>query len=461
MKAPFAAALFLLTLPALPCSAQAAPSPQPGPTVPSTNPAVGPGEPDLIMPQVVLRVEDLSVEKVEAQLPPEQEMLPPVRTIPVLSEGELAVGEPTIPAAAVEAEGPARPTNERLLSSDVQIGTGSTNMILGNVALTTLGPDPRLSMQFHHESLDGFDGHSPGSGFNLRDDNLDGGLKFRLAGVDTNLDGGFKEDETGLQGLGGSYSSALSRAFSGSASFSGSAANWLTLAVGADGGFDSLILQGASPLPSNGLRLTPAVSAEARFGAVKIGLETHYWYRDDSYVLGGQDQLHRVKILSDFSLELPATLVLQATAGWFWNSAELSLLPFSLSVTGTPLAFLTLSVEGGYKVVPYDMHDILSSNTLAEPTPLMDDRGWYGDASAQMSLTRELAVTLKGEYMTHEAMPGRLHGARPCHRAFPGHPDHRDAAVHERGAALGHHASVFSLCWMGSRVHGPPVFHPN
>ena len=406
MKAPRAVALFVLTLSALPCLAQAAPAPPPGPRAPATNPAVGPGEPDIIMPQVVLQVEDLSVEKVEAQLPPEEEMLPPVRTIPMLSEGELAVGEPTIPAAVVESEGPARPQNDRLLSSEVQIGTGNTNMILGSVALKTLGPDPRFSLQFHHETLDGFDGHEPGSGFSLRDDSLDGGLKFRLGGVDTDLGGRFKEDETGLQGLSGSgYSSAISRAVSGSASFSDSPADWLTLALEAGGGLDSLTLEGASPLSSSGLRIAPALSAQARFGGLKIGLETHYWYRDEFYLLGGQDQLHRVKLASVLSLDLPATFVLQASAGWFWNSAGLSLFPFSLSITGTPLEFLTLSVEGGYKVIPYDMHDILSSSGLVLPNPLADDRGWYADSSAQLSLTRELAATVKVTFMAHDAMP--------------------------------------------------------
>ena len=96
-------------------SAQSAAPPRPVSPTPATNPAVAPGEPEIIMPQVVLQVEDLSVEKVEAQLPPEEDLLPPVRTIPTLSEGELAVGEPTIPAAPVETEGPARPTNNRLL----------------------------------------------------------------------------------------------------------------------------------------------------------------------------------------------------------------------------------------------------------------------------------------------------------------------------------------------------------
>jgi len=249
VKASHALAILVCAFCALPCGAQAASgssAPAPGTGAPSAgstaariNPAAGPGEPDLILPQMILQVEDLSVENVEALLPPEEEMLPPVRTIPVLSEGELAVGEPSVPAAATESEGPALAQNQRQLSADAQIGTGSTNMILGSVDLTTLGPDPRLSVQFHHESLDGFDGHSPGSGFNTRDDNLDGGLKFRLGGADASLAGGFKEDETGLQGLsGGGYSSALSRAFSGSASLSGTAADWLTLSAGAEGGLD-------------------------------------------------------------------------------------------------------------------------------------------------------------------------------------------------------------------------------
>jgi hypothetical protein len=371
------------------------------------------------MPQMILRIEDLSVENVQAQLPPAEEMLPPVRTVPLLSEGELAVGEPTIPAAEVESGGPTRGGKARALSTDVQLGVGTTNMILGNVALTTLGPDPRLSLQFHHESLDGFDGHAPGSGFSVRDDDLDGGLKFRLGGMDTDLEGGFKENEAGLQQQQAEYSSVLSRAFSGSASFSGSLTDWLTLGVEAIGGYDSLTLQANTPASSYGLRLSPEISAQAHFGAVKVGLETHYWYRSDSYLLDGEDQLQRIEIDSDFSLELPATLVLQARAGWFGNSAGLSLVPLCLAVTGTPLAFLTLSVEGGYKVIPYDMDDIISSNTLAETTPLVDDRGWYGEATGQISLTRDLAVTLKGQYMGHEAMPVGSVAIDPATGLFP------------------------------------------
>jgi hypothetical protein len=401
--------VLLLVCAAAPLLAQSAPAPQAGARAPATNPAVGPGEPDIVMPQVILQVEDVSVEKVDAQLPPEEEMLPPVRTIPALSEGELAVGEPAIPAAAVETEGPSRPANDRLLSSEVQVGSGTQNMILGSVSLKTLGPDPRFSVQFHHETLDGFSGHAPGSGFNLRDDSLDGGLKFRLAGVDSDLAGSFKEDETGLQGFGQGFgagnSSELTRAISGTASFSGTPADWLTLTAAASGGVDTLTLQGAASQSANGLRIAPAVSAEARFGAFKFGLSTRYWYRDDSLLFGGEDQLHRLRADATVGIDLPATFVVQASGGWFWNSAGLSLFPFSLSVTSTPLEFLTLSLEGGYRVVPYDMHDVLSTSALVLPGALVDDRGWYADSSAQLSLTRDLAATVKATFMVHDEMP--------------------------------------------------------
>ncbi len=117
---------------------------------PPTNPAIMPGEPQIVLPQVILKVEDLSVETVEAQLPPEEDLLPPVRPVPLLTEGELAVGEPVIPAAPVETEGPAPSPNQRLLSSDIQLGAGTLSLISGSVSLKTLGPDPRFTLQFHH-----------------------------------------------------------------------------------------------------------------------------------------------------------------------------------------------------------------------------------------------------------------------------------------------------------------------
>jgi hypothetical protein len=357
----------------------------------------------MVMPQVILQIEDLSVEKVEAQLPPEEELLPPERSIPVLSEGDLMVGEPQIPVASVDAEGAAAQGGDRFLSSEVELGAGSLNNILGSMSLKTLGHDPRFSLQFHHETLDGFSGNAAGSGFSLRNDSLDGGLKFRIGSVDTDLLGSFLEKETGLQGKGSSYVAALSRTLGATAAFAASPLDWLTFNAGLAGGFDSLTLEGASPLPVTGLHVQPTLSAEAHGGGVKIGLDTSYGYREGT--AGIADALHRFTAGATIGVTLAAPYTFTAAGGWFWNSAGLSLFPFSISATGTPVEFLTLSLAGGYKVIPYDLRDIIGSQALAYPTALHDDRGWFGDTSAQLTLTRDLAATVKLSFMISEKMP--------------------------------------------------------
>lgn len=357
----------------------------------------------MVMPQVILQIEDLSVEKVEAQLPPEEELLPPERSIPVLNEGDLAVGEPQIPVASVDTEGTAPAGSNRFLSTDVELGAGMLNQIMGTVALKTLGQDPRFSLQFHHETLDGFAFKPAGSGFNLRNDSLDGDVKLRIGGVDTDVAGSFLEMENGLQGQ-SPFVAALSRRLDATAAFTGSPLEWLTLNAGFDGGYDSLTLESTTPAPLGvtGLLLKPSLSAEAHVGSVKLGLDTSYTYRAGTSVIA---DLQRYTANASFSATLSAPYSFSAVGGWFWNSAGLSLFNFSLSATGTPLEFLTVTLDGGYKVIPYDLHDIIASSAYAFPGALQDDHGWFGDASVQLNLTRDLALSAKIAYMSSLAMP--------------------------------------------------------
>ena len=374
-----------------------------------TNPAAAPTEPEIVMPQVILQIEDLSVEKVEAQLPPEEELLAPERKIPLLSEGELVVGEPALPSPGPEVEPNAGPPKDRLLSADVNLGAGSPNSIVGSIALKTLGDDPRFSLLFNHETIDGFAGKPSGSGFNLRNDVLDGGLKFQAGGVDTNLTGTFSDNETGLQGQ-SIFTARLGRMLDGTAAFSAAPLDWLTLHAGATGGWDWLTMQGApagpTPQELTGVRVSPSVSAEARFGAVKFGLETLYAFRSDPAT--DQDPggtLHRFRTTASFAADLSTAFLFEATAGWFVNSDRLSRFPFSATLTATPFEFLTLTIDGGYKVVPYDMHDVMSVHPLVLPNSIEDDRGWFGDATAQFAFAKELSASLTAAYMASEAMP--------------------------------------------------------
>ena len=388
-----------------------------------TNPSVGPGEPDIVLPQVILQIEDLSVEKVEAQLPPEDELLPPERKVPLLDEGELAIGEPVLPAAGVAAEGSVSQPRDRLLTSDIDLGAGSANHILGSIALKTLGKDPRFSLSFNHETLDGFSGKPPGSGFNLRNDDLDGTLKFRIGSFDTEMGGSFSENESGLQGN-SPFVSRLGRTLAGTVGFSVVPLDWLTLTAGAQGGGDSITLQSGTPSTYAGLWVAPSLGAQARFGPVRFGLESHYWFRSDpetspnlTPVPGGP--LHRFQVSATFGADLPATFTLDASGGWFVNSAALSVFPFNVTLSATPAQFITFSVSGGYRVVTYDMHDVMAVNRYALPVSLADDRGWFGDASVQLSLTHSFDLTFKGSFMASEALPVGSFTADPATGLLP------------------------------------------
>jgi hypothetical protein len=398
VKAPSLLIALLAALAAGAASAQAA--------APGANPAVAPTEPDIVMPQVILQIEDLSVEKVEAQLPPEEELLPPERKIPVLSEGDLAIGEPTITGAAADTETTTGNQRDRFLASAIDLGAGMLNGIKGSISLKTLGADPRFSLRFDHETLDGLSWEPPGSGFNMRIDALDGTLKLKLGGiVDAELGGSFLETETGLQGHALPYVARLARVVAGSTSFSATPLDWLSLRAGLEGSYDSLTLTGSVPLQLEGLRVAPSLAAQARFGSVKAGLETRYDFRvDPATSLSAGGPLHRFQASASFGADLPATFILEGSAGWFWNSDGLSLVPFTVAFTGTPFDFMTLSLEVGYRVDRYDMQDLLAVHPLSLPNSVADDRGWFGDSSFQFTITRDLAATLKLSYMASDAL---------------------------------------------------------
>jgi hypothetical protein len=139
---------------------------------------------------------------------------------------------------------------------------------------------------------------------------------------------------------------------------------------------------------------------------VKIGLGSIYSFRIDpqtDQAPGGS--LHRLRTTASFGADVSTAFILEGSVGWFLNSAGLSLFPFAITMTGTPFEFLTLTLSGGYKVTPYDMHDLMSIHPLVLPNSIVDDRGWFGDASVQLTFTRDLSATMKVATMFSDAMP--------------------------------------------------------
>jgi hypothetical protein len=134
-----------------------------------------PGEPDIVLPEVILRIEDFSVESLSGAAPGEEDTLPPARELPLPAGKRRCWPSPRRLRPNRRAARPAR-----ALTATAELGAGTSNHLFSQVALNSLGEEPRFSLRFLHETLDGLAGRAPGSGFDYRQEELEGALKLRL-----------------------------------------------------------------------------------------------------------------------------------------------------------------------------------------------------------------------------------------------------------------------------------------
>ncbi len=366
--------------------------------------SIDPGEPDIVLPQIIMDVEDVSVENVEAKLPPEEDLLPPERPLPDLAETDIPVAEPQISGAAPADAASTAPAQS--LSVEAVLGAGMENTIEGTLGVKTLGLDPRISLLFSHQTLDGLSGSVPGSGFDLRDDALSGEVAFGLGPVQTDILGSYKEDQRGLQGQGtAGFTGLLTRGIDGTAGFSWSPVSWLALESKLFASTGSFTLMSGTPLAMSEYRFSPEISAKAGVQWFSAGLSGSYTYRRGDFSAAGVQEVHRVRTTLTLGAELPLSMLLEGSAAWSWNSSGTSLFPFELRLSGTPFTFLSFSLGGGFSVTPYDMEDEVALSPWILPQPLSDDSGWFADASLRFVIAKDFTLSGKAAYGTSAAMP--------------------------------------------------------
>ncbi len=156
-----------------------------------------PGEPELVLPQVVLRVEDPGVVREGAGLPGEKDLLPPQRVPPLPALEELAVRDIEPPAALQGEVTDAR--RDSGLAAEAVIGVGTLSHTYGRLGVFRTGEGPRFSLRFLHEAKDGFDNEDPGSGFHRREDRLEASVKAGGERLDVETEGVARDAERGLQ----------------------------------------------------------------------------------------------------------------------------------------------------------------------------------------------------------------------------------------------------------------------
>ncbi len=166
-----------------------------------------PEEPEIVLPSIILEIEDLSIESVTAALPEEEELLAPEFRFPLPETGELEVAEPQMDFTIPETGASVYQVKEgKYLTAEAVLGTGTSNQFYSRISLYFLGEKPEGKILYQHETVDGFSSKSPGSGYNMREDRVKSFLNFNLWDIDLRTEGAFNDRERGLQGNGGFYS---------------------------------------------------------------------------------------------------------------------------------------------------------------------------------------------------------------------------------------------------------------
>ncbi len=382
MKRLMIAALLLMSLVAL--AAQ------------ESGPAVEPEEPDIVLPEVILRIEDFSVEEVEAGIPGGEELSAPERTIPLPEVGELDIEEPEIPFGIVESRDLISPEQGSGLSAQAILGAGTLSHLYSQISLNRIGgEEPRFKLRFLHEMLDGVAGSTgaaAGSGFHTREDRLEAGIKLHLRQLGLEVEGLLQDQERGLQNNSIDFISQVYRQGGLDAELNLPIGERFSLTGQADTSFSSQLLTGSTSQDTTEILVQPLLNLEFRHKSIWLGLEGAYTYRG---VTGNAaDTLQRTGVQAFFGAEFLTNFRFEARAGWAWNSALGHLFPFSLTLSGTPFSTFSFAASGGYRVDQLDFAAMLGGYPLAAlPSgTLSDNHGWFTDLGMSFTLTRNLSL---------------------------------------------------------------------
>ncbi len=363
-----------------------------------SGPTVEPEEPDIVLPEVILRIEDFSVEEVEAGLPGEEELSAPERTIPLPEVGELDIEEPEIPFDVAESRDLISTERGSGLSAQAILGAGTLSHLYSQISLNRIGgEEPRFKLRFLHEMLDGVAGSagaSAGSGFHTREDRLEAGIKLHLGSLGLEVEGLLQDQERGLQQIVNSnnYISHVSRQGGLDIQLELPLGERFTLTGQADTSFSSQLLTGSTSKDTTEIVARPLVALEFRHKSIWLGLEGGYTYRG---VTGGiEEALQRTRVDAFFGAEFLTNYRFEARGGWAWNGDLGHLFPFSLTLSGTPFSTFSFEAGWGYRVEQLDYADLLNGYPLPflSSVVLADNHGWFADLDMSFTLTRNLSL---------------------------------------------------------------------
>gem|GEM_PF-2395605 len=369
-------------------------------------PQAGPESPEdteILVPTLLLEVEDLRVEIVDAELPGSPPLPIPQVQVPLPGTEDAAMAATVLPQPGLDPDvvDPREPDpTESSIYTTGRLGTGNMNHILGAVSLYKLGADPRFRFEFAHDGIDGYSGKESGSGYFRRDDLIDGWIAGDLGPLALELDGRFFAREEGLQegaevqnnqdsGNGEKYYSVENRYLSGGTQIAVSPTDAFALTGRMNASTVARVLTDADEPPrARETLLEPSVSAELSFPSLDAALRGSY----DIRMLSEKDadsipSAQNVEGYGEFEYFFEPPVSIGAGAGVVWEVEERVHVPFHLRLQGNPFAQLTLRAEGGQEIHRKRYFDLWEEVPLlairaADGDGPRNEAEWYGELAA-------------------------------------------------------------------------------
>lgn len=345
-----------------------------------------PEETEILLPPEFFDFRRAGPEEVEALLPE----LPPIEAPavdlplpePVTEPGEVAAVRIPEPREAFSEE--ASPGGSSIFTTGT-LGAGSTNYILGELALFKIGEEPRFRIEFLHRGLDGFAFNDPGTGHFLRVDRLAGWVAAESEeGRSGELSASYQERELGFQGR-PSYYSAEFRTIAGEAEVRLPLADRVSAYARADLGYTNRLYTVKDPT------LDPPQAGETRVSP-RLGVELDFSrFGLDLYGLSGLRNIDGAPVSSvqkigggvEASYELGERWITGAGLAILNEPDRGFLFPFFISLGYELEDRFSLELSGGMEQeIPYlatlwEEYPYLAPGNIAG-TELPSQEAWYG-----------------------------------------------------------------------------------
>ena len=396
---------------------------------------------DIVLPTVVLELDEPASGGLEVALPVDIQVVAPERWPPLPEAGDLdidlrtAVAAPAMEFALAGDDGPAHTlVAETYVSVGTTVSTGTDApaglplaQLDSGLSVLGTGPGGDFSLVFTHSLQDGIRNHRrPGEGAKTQRHELAGSVGLGLGSGQFDAEASMVNSEHGFGFLPRGEepeidelerrTAAESQAVAGAASYRIQLGDLVQLTPALDLQADATTLTGREPETHSELWAAPELVLDWSTAPIDLQFGGRYLLRRYAELLGlANDELLRHKVNAGVTgrIDLGAQTGLELSLGWSWRSDEGAdfdghrFVPQAV-ISGTPASWFTYRLAGGFEVRELGVGSVTERYPYVEPRRVSDDDGWFAFGRAQFGLGElaglsELTIVATTRLATHSA----------------------------------------------------------